>query len=331
MIKEKYMNEIKKILITGAAGTIGSHLTDIMLEAGYEVHGIDNLSYGSMDNLNQAINHPNFTFFKDDVEFLYRSDARFHQYDVIYHFASLKKVWDGSIASTTVMTSNFKMTQQVITKAYSENSRSSILIFASTSDIYGNSKTFKEDDDITMGPPTNERYSYALSKWHSEQYILNYIKEKNLQSAIIRIFGCASPRSNKYWSGGHIPYFVTLALNNEDINIHGDGLQTRSISHSSDIAQGFKQAYDNFDKIKGTITNLGTNQQTTVKYVAEYIVNKTKSKSKINYIPSQEVFGDYKEILIRFANTEKSEKLLNYTRKYNTEQVIDNIIKGFSN
>ena len=317
----------KDILITGAAGTIGSHLTDIMLNAGYNVDGIDDLSYGTMDNLKLALKNPNFNFIEDKVENMYRNQTRFKAYDAIFHFASLKKVWDGSVASSTVMDTNFNMTRAIIEKAKQTSCK---IIFASTSDIYGNSKTFKEDDDITMGPPTNERYSYALSKWHSEQYILNHVKEKNVNATIIRIFGCASSRSNKYWSGGHIPYFVTLALNGDDINIHGDGLQTRSISHSVDIAQGFKQAYDNFDKISGTITNLGTNQQTTVKYVAEYIIYKTKSKSKINYTPIKEVFGDYKEILVRFANTEKAEKLLNYTRKYNTEQVIDDIIEGFS-
>jgi len=316
-----------KILITGAAGTIGSHLVDIMLATGHNVMGVDNLSYGNMDNLVEAIDNPNFTFIKTNVEDMHDSDVGLRTFDVIFHFASLKKVWDGSIASTNVMDINFNMTKSVTKKALDDNCK---LIFASTSDIYGNSKTFKEDDDITMGPPTTERYSYALSKWHSEQYILNLVKEKNIQAAIIRIFGCASPRSNKYWSGGHIPYFVTLALNNEDINIHGNGLQTRSISHSFDIAQGFKQAYDNFSKIKGTITNLGTDQQTTVKYVAEYIVKKTNSQSKINFIPSKEIFGNYKEILVRFANTEKAENLLGYTRKYNTEQVIDDIIKGFS-
>jgi UDP-glucose 4-epimerase len=321
------MNHTKTILVTGAAGTIGSHLTDIMLNAGYNVDGIDDLSYGTMDNLKLALENSNFTFIKSKVEDMYRNETRFKTYDAIFHFASLKKVWDGSVASTEVMDTNFNMTKAVISKAARNGSK---IIFASTSDIYGNSKTFKEDDDITMGAPTNERYSYALSKWHSEQYILNYIKEQNTNAAIVRIFGCASARSNKYWSGGHIPYFVTLALNNEDINIHGDGLQTRSISHSLDIAQGFKQVYDNFDKVAGTITNLGTNQQTTVKYVAEYIINKTNSNSKINYIPIKEVFGDYKEILVRFANTEKAEKLLNYIRKYNTEQVINDIIEGFS-
>jgi len=317
----------KTILITGAAGTIGSHLVDIMLDNGYTVTGIDNLSYGSMDNLKLAINHPKFTFIKHNVEDIYRSDIRFYHFDTIFHFASLKKVWNGSISSAEVMDTNFNMTKALIEKIGESKTK---LVFASTSDIYGNSKTFKEDDDITMGPPTNDRYSYALSKWHSEQYILNYVKEQNINAAIVRIFGCASPRSNRYWSGGHIPYFVTLALNGEDINIHGDGLQTRSISHSADIAYGFKQLYDNFDKVNGTITNLGTDQQTTVKYVAEYIVNKIKSESKINFIPSKDVFGDYKEILVRFANTEKAERLLGYKRKYNTEQVIDDIIKGFS-
>ena len=211
------------------------------------------------------------------------------------------------------------MTQVITSKALVDNAK---LIFASTSDIYGNSQTFKEDSDITMGPPTNIRYSYALSKWHSEQYILNCTAEENLKAVIIRVFGCASHRSNTSWSGGHVPLFVDLALKNQDINIHGDGLQTRSISHALDIAEGFSNCLN----IKNEILNLGTDQQTTVKYVAEYIVNKLNSKSKINYIPKDKIFGNYNEIMIRFANTTKAKQLIDYKVNYTTEQVIDEII-----
>ena len=277
-----------KILVTGAAGLIGSHLCDILVNKGHKVTGIDNLSFGNIDNINKNIN-----FIKDKVQNIFQYTDK---YDIIYHLASLKKVWDGSIYSSDVMLENFNMTQVITSKALVDNAK---LIFASTSDIYGNSQTFKEDSDITMGPPTNIRYSYALSKWHSEQYILNCTAEENLKAVIIRVFGCASHRSNTSWSGGHVPLFIDLALKNQDINIHGDGLQTRSISHALDIAEGFSNCLN----IKNEILNLGTDQQTTVKYVAEYIVNKLNSKSKINYIPKDKIFGNYNEIMIRFANT----------------------------
>ena len=300
-----------KILVTGAAGLIGSHLCDILVNKGHKVTCIDNLSFGNIDNINKNIN-----FIKDKVQNIFQYTDK---YDIIYHLASLKKVWDGSIYSSDVMLENFNMTQVITSKALVDNAK---LIFASTSDIYGNSQTFKEDSDITMGPPTNIRYSYALSKWHSEQYILNCTAEENLKAVIIRVFGCASHRSNTSWSGGHVPLFVDLALKNQDINIHGDGLQTRSISHALDIAEGFSNCLN----IKNEILNLGTDQQTTVKYVAEYIVNKLNSKSKINYIPKDKIFGNYNEIMIRFANTTKAKQLIDYKVNYTTEQVIDKII-----
>ena len=303
-----------KILVTGAAGLIGSHLCDILVNKGHKVTGIDNLSFGNIDNINKNIN-----FIKDKVQNIFQYTDK---YDIIYHLASLKKVWDGSIYSSDVMLENFNMTQVITSKALVDNAK---LIFASTSDIYGNSQTFKEDSDITMGPPTNIRYSYALSKWHSEQYILNCTAEENLKAVIIRVFGCASHRSNTSWSGGHVPLFIDLALKNQDINIHGDGLQTRSISHALDIAEGFSNCLN----IKNEILNLGTDQQTTVKYVAEYIVNKLNSKSKINYIPKDKIFGNYNEINRRFANTEKAKKLFNYQINYTTEQVIDEMIESY--
>lgn len=304
-----------KILITGAAGLIGSHLCDNLLQEGHTVIGIDNLSYGNISNL-----HKDVTLINDDVQHLHHyTDQKF---DIIYHLASLKKVWDGSISSYNVMDVNFNMTKQVIEKATTDNSK---LIFTSTSDIYGNSKTFSEDSHITMGPPTNIRYSYALSKWHSEQLILNTMQESQLDCVIARIFGCASSRSNKSWSGGHIPLFVSLALQNKDIIIHGDGLQTRSISHAKDIAKGLCD----MKSIQGEIINLGTDEQTTVKSVAEYIINKVGSQSKIKYITSKEVFGDYTEINKRFANTTKAKLLIDYKVQYTTKQVIDEIIKQF--
>ena len=258
-----------KVLVTGAAGLIGSHLCDSLIEQGYSVFGIDDLSFGDRDNIPS-----NVEFFNDKVENI----SKYGEFDIIYHLGSLKKVWDGSISSCDV-----------------------------------------------LGAPTNLRYSYALSKWHSEQYILNAHTENELDCSIVRVFGCASPRSNKSWSGGHVPLFIKLALDNKDITIHGDGLQTRSISHAKDIADGLVKMHN----ITGEIINLVTDEQTTVRSVAEYIIQKTNSKSKINYIPREQVFGNYNEIMIRFANISKAKQLLDYKINFNTEQVIDEIIREF--
>ena len=314
-----------KILVTGAAGLIGSHVTDLLLDNGHCVDGIDNLSYGTLDNLNKALKSENFKFIQDNVENISKYKSK---YDVIYHFASLKKSWDGSILSADILDNNYEMTKVLLQRCLEHKTK---LIFASTSDIYGNSKTFKENDAITMGAPTNERYSYALSKWHSEQYILNAFNQQDLDCTIIRIFGCASQRSSTTWSGGHIPLFAKLASQGKDIVIHGDGLQTRSISHANDIATGFVSILNNLQTTIGEIINLGTDEQTTVKYAAEYVNNYFQNQSNIIFVPTKKIFGNYQEILVRFANITKAKKLLDYKIKKNTNEVIQEICLNIRN
>jgi len=313
------------ILVTGAAGLIGSHLVDLLLEKGeHSVVGVDDMSFGSRANLIEAQKNVRFTFINAKVQSVHLLTQKF---DVIYHLASMKKPFGGAIKSSKVIDENYEMLKSMVGESLKFGSH---LIFTSTSDVYGNSDTFLESDRITIGPPTNERYSYAMSKLHGEQYILNEVKQSDLKATVARIFGCASWRANKGWSGGHITAFVHKALTNQPINIHGDGLQTRSISHAIDIAMGLSNMLDNLDSVNGEIINIGTNQQTTVKEVAEYIVKKTNSNSKIIFQPKEEVFGDYDEIRIRFANTEKAKRLINYQVNYSTFDVIDEVIEKFN-
>ena len=314
-----------KILVTGAAGLIGSHTTDLLIEAGHMVDGIDDLSYGTLNNLSDAIKNKNFKFIHDKVENI---DNYKTKYDVIYHFASLKKAWDGSVLSADILDTNYHMTKILVQRCLQHKTK---FIFASTSDIYGNSKTFCEDDNITMGAPTNVRYSYALSKWYSEQHILNTFQQQGLECTVIRIFGCASKRSSTTWSGGHIPLFAKLSSQGKDIVIHGDGLQTRSISHANDIASGFVSILNNQQTTNGEIINLGTDEQTTVKYTAECINNYFKNQSDIIFVPAEKIFGNYQEILVRFANITKAEKLLDYKIRKNTNEVIQEICLNVRN
>ena len=305
-----------KIIITGAAGLIGSHLCDIFLNQGYYVVGIDNFSFSNGINLPK---HPNFTFIKQDLS---KTKININA-DVICHLAAYKKAPKNSIDSSEVMKINFLMMDNIIEFCKNTNTK---LLFTSTSDIYGNSKTFDENGAITIGPPNVERYSYALSKLHDEQLVLNCVSENKIHAVIARIFGCASERSNKGWSGGHIPLFIDKALNNQDITIHGDGTQTRSMSHALDIAEGLFNMVKKIDNLKGEIINIGTDEEMTVKESAELIINLCNSKSKIIYQPQEEAFGKYKEIKRRFANTTKAKKLINYKVNYKTLNVIKNII-----
>jgi UDP-glucose 4-epimerase len=309
-----------KIIVTGAAGLIGSHLTDQLLADGHTVIAVDNLSFGNRSNCNFTI---------EDIDLTTPNCLdKFKNIDVVCHLAAYKKAPKNSIASSDVMKVNFKMMDNIL--EYCSNTDTKLL-FTSTSDIYGNSNTFTEDEPITIGPPNVERYSYALSKLHDEQMVLNMVAEKKLHATIARIFGCASPRSNKGWSGGHIPMFVDKALRGEDIVIHGDGSQTRSMSHALDIVNGLASMVDQIGNLNGEIYNLGTDEEMSVKEAAEIILEKTNSTSNLIFQPQKEAFGNYREITRRFANTSKAKEKFGYKVNYTSTEVIEEIIEVFRN
>ena len=308
-----------KIIITGAAGLIGSHLVDRFLEENHKIIAIDNLSFGNPNNSSIPLDNIDLT--KNGCL------DKFQNVDVICHLAAYKKAPKNSIKSSDVMKVNFKMMDNVLEYCSKTNTK---LLFTSTSDVYGNSNTFTEDEPLTIGPPNVERYSYALSKLHDEQLVLNMVNEGSVHATIARIFGCASPRSNKGWSGGHIPLFIDKALKNEDIIIHGDGSQTRSMSHAKDIVEGLNNMVNHISELNGEIYNLGTDEEMSVKDAAELIIKLTNSKSKVIYQPQQEAFGNYREIKRRFANTNKAKIKFGYKINYTSTQVIQEIINEYS-
>lgn len=312
-----------KIMITGVCGLIGSHLADDLLSRGHQVIGVDNLSFGSLDNIFNACRNNNFKFINTDIR-----KTNFYKYDknidVVFHLAAYKKAPKDSINSSDVMLNNADMIQSVVNYV---KTTSSVLIFTSTSDIYGNSECFLEDESITIGPPNIERYSYALSKLFDEQLLLNLANENKIRCVIPRIFGCFSERSNSGWSGGHIPLFIDKALHNEDITIHGDGKQTRSMTYVSNIVNGLVKILDEKDNLNGEIINIGSSQEMSVLDSAKLIVKLCNSKSKIKHISQQEAFGDYKEIKRRKANTKKAFKLLGWKCKDDFTDKLREVIK----
>ena len=312
-----------KILITGVCGLIGSHLTDELLSIGHEVIGLDNLSFGNKNNIKQALTNKNFKYHDFDV-----SDSLFDfgKVDVVFHLAAYKKAPKNSIDSSDVMLNNVNMIKSVTNYVKEYNST---LIFTSTSDIYGNSNTFSEDESITIGPPNVERYSYAMSKFFDEQFLLNLVSENKIQCVIPRIFGCFSERSNRSWSGGHLPLFIANALNGDDIIIHGDGKQTRSMSYVSDIVDGLVGILNNRNKLNGEIINIGSSEEMSVIDSAKLIVELCNSNSNIIFVDGESVYGRYDEIKRRFANITKAKDTIDYKTNYTTIQGIERVINDW--
>tara|TARA_Y100000592_G_C5432516_1_gene299092 strand:- start:376 stop:1365 length:990 start_codon:yes stop_codon:yes gene_type:complete len=308
-----------RILVTGVCGMIGSYFTERLLKEGHKVVGLDNLSFGSVDNIKSFMDNDNFTFYENDIrkdfwrvsntcEDEVTCDCDIKDIDVVCHLAAYKKAPKNTTDSSDVMTNNVDMMKSIIKFCQENNSK---LLFTSTSDVYGNSKTFKESDSIEIGPPNVERYSYAMSKLFDEQLILNNVNEGKLHSSIARIFGCFSNRCKRDWSGAHLALFIHQALTGQDIVIHGDGSQTRSLTNVSDIVEGLYRMLMKIDELNGEIINLGSSKQMSVRESADLIVDYSNSKSKIKHISRQEAFGDYQEVERRFADTSKANKLLN--------------------
>jgi UDP-glucose 4-epimerase len=309
---------MSKILVTGCAGLIGSHVVELLLDKGYDVIGVDDLSYGS-----NMMNHPKFKFVESKVQ----SFSNDNELDAVFHLATLKKPFNGvKCNSSDVMLNSVTMAENIKSIC---KSTGAFLIFSSTSDVYSNSSTFKETDRLTIGPPTIRRYSYAMTKLWEEQYYMDLFKEGYINGSIARIFGCTSPKAVKGWSGGHIPLFLDNAMRGEDIVIHGDGIQTRSIAHADTIAAGLIRMYEMKQVSSKEIFNLGSDKQASVRTAAELIKTITNSKSEIKHISTKEAFGDYPEIEYRFADTRKAHKILGVTFDDNLDDIIKEMYEAW--
>ena len=302
------------ILVTGAAGLIGSHLVDSLLETGHKVVGIDDLSYGSLDNLKQARQYENFFFDQKNVLNIASLTMNFK---TVFHLASIKKTPSGQGYSG--LRKNIEMGMAVADYCISTNAR---LVFTSTSDVYGNSDTYIETTPYDLGPPTEERYSYAMSKACQEQYFLGLCEEGQLDVVIPRIFGCFSERSNHGWSGGHIPIFIDKAMKSADIEIHGDGSQSRCMSFATDIAYTLAKLYPR-DTLTGEIVNIGNTEEMSVLESAKLIRKLCKSTSKFRFVNKH---GDYREIKSRIPNLDKAKNFLDHETTMTTKEGIQRVI-----
>ncbi len=316
----------KSVLVTGVAGMIGSHLSEVLLKLGYSVIGIDDLSYGNVSNLAFSMNDPNFRFYRvnildfDTLKILGR-DA-----EIIIHLAAVKKISEKDISLPTLLV-NTKGTENVLETAKMWGCK---VIFASTSDVYGMSPDLplNEDGDLLLGPSLIRRWSYAVSKLYGEQLSFAYFHDHKVPVVVIRYFGGFSPRSSFAWSGGHVPLFIRAILEDKEVTIHGDGLQTRSMGFVSDLVDGTVLALEN-DIAIGEIINIGNDEELSVIETAKLIhrIAGTKHELKLKFVPLSEVFGKYKDILRRKPDLSKAKRILGYSPKVRLEDAVRLTIK----
>ena len=320
------MTEIKKItiLVTGIAGFIGSNLANKLVKSGYDVIGIDNLSYGMKRNIETLADYKNFTFVYGDVcnPFVLKD----YKADVLVHLAS-QKIPRYSNALRT-LDENYLMLKNVVNKCLEDKSK---IVFASTSDVYGkNAKLpYTEDSDLLLGPTKIKRWAYAVSKIYGEQYIIANNDEYNLQYTIVRFFGSYGPNQNLTWWGGPQSVFISKAIKKEAMEIHGDGLQTRTFTYVDDTVDALMHCITD-DRANGEIFNIASNPEEEINIVnlAKLIwklINGENSEAKLIFIPYSN-FGRYEDVRRRVPSIEKIKEYFDFKSKYSLKQGLEETI-----
>lgn len=316
---------MKKIVVTGCAGMIGSHLVDELIRRdNVSVIGIDNLSFGRMENIEYALRSENFTFYRVDVLDIEAMKILCCGADIIVHLAAMKKSGEDD-ASLHTLRINSRGTENVFEIARMWRCK---VVLASTSDVYGMAPIpHAEDNDLVLGPSMIKRWAYAVSKLYDEQLAFAYYKDEKVPVIIVRYFGGFSPRSSFSWSGGHIPIFIDAILRDKPVTIHGDGTQTRSMADIRDLIRGTVSAIENEEAV-GQIINLGNDEEMSVLDSARLIVDvineetDLKRELKINFIPFSAVFGQYKDIMRRLPDLSKAKRLLNYEPRFRLREAV---------
>lgn len=315
-----HKSELPLVVVTGAAGLIGSHLVDYILNTTrYRVIGLDDLSYGRLSNLHQALQSRDFHFHKLDVCDAPAVASLSKGADIIVHLAARKKIGE-SQPGAEVLSINSRGTESVLDAARKNGSK---LILGSTSDVYGMSPDipFREDGDLLLGASTAKRWAYAVSKLYDEHLALAYGKDFGIAIVVLRYFGCFSERSSFSWSGGHIPLFIDWILKNEEVVIHGDGSQTRSMGHVEDTVRGTFLAMESPSAV-GEIINIGNSEECSVLECAHIIhrLAATGRPLRTKLIPMRKIFGSYRDIPRRVPDLSKAGRLLGYEPQVTFEE-----------
>jgi UDP-glucose 4-epimerase len=300
---------VKKVGVTGAAGFIGSHLCDRLLAEGYEVVGVDDLSYGSVANLAAALDDPKFEFHVLDCT--RRRDLRtaFEGCDSIAHLAAKKIPRFGGTLSTLEV--NVKGVDAACAVALSLDAD---LIVTSTSDVYGNATPpFREDGELTIGPPTTKRWAYAVSKLYDEHFSLALADERGLRVTILRLFNAYGPRNHLSWWGGPVVTFIESLLDGEPMEIHGDGQQTRTFTYVSDTVEGFVSALKT-PEARGEVINIGGVECVSILEMARRVQDQLEIPQPLRarFLPYEALPGNYQDVRDRVPDTTKARALLGF-------------------
>ncbi|MGB9178914.1 MAG: GDP-mannose 4,6-dehydratase [Pyrinomonadaceae bacterium] len=313
-----------RILITGGAGFIGSHLSDAYIERGDEVYVIDDLSTGSIENIRHLKNNPRFHYTIDSVHNQPLAAELVDQCDVIFHLAAAVGVKLIVESPVRTIETNVRGTEVVLALA---NKKKKKVLVASTSEVYGLSAEvpFREDGNLVMGATTKGRWSYACSKAIDEFLALAYWREKKLPTIVVRLFNTVGPRQTGQY-GMVIPTFVKQALAGRPITVYGDGKQTRCFGYVGDIVGALVKLMDHENSV-GQVFNIGSNEEVTILQLAERVKELTNSDSEIVFVPYDEAYEEgFEDMPRRVPDISKVNALVGFRPEMSLEGILQSVI-----
>lgn len=317
-----------RALITGGAGFVGSHLADALLAAGHQVIVLDDLSTGSIDNIEHLRGAPGFSYRIGTVTDEPLLAELVDRADVVYHLAAavgVKKIVEEPV---NTIECNVHGTEVVLTHA---NKKKRPVLIASTSEVYGKSADvpFREDADLVLGASTRHRWAYACSKLIDEFLALAYWKERKLPVTIVRLFNTVGPRQTGRY-GMVIPNFVRQALDGDPITVFGDGTQSRSFTYVGDVVTALVALMQHPAAI-GEVYNVGNGQEVSIMALAEQVKAMTNSSSPIVTIPYDQAYeAGFEDMPRRVPDLRKIRAAIGYEPTVHLEGILSRVIESMS-
>lgn len=315
------MNSIQHVLVTGGAGFIGSHLVERLLRDGHSVVVLDDLSTGSLENLNSVISDSRLRIVKSRISQCAELTDLAANASAIYHLAATVGVDLVVQSALHVLETSFHETE-ILFKAAAVNQTPVLL--TSTSEVYGKSEKseFSEDDDLLIGPPVCARWSYACSKLMDEFLALAYAREKNLPVVIARLFNTVGPRQTGRY-GMVLPRFIAAAKRGEPLRVFGDGSQTRCFCYVEDAVESLVRL-QNCPAARGEVFNVGSTEEISIADLARLVIWVLKSSSSLEFVPYSDAYAPgFDDMRRRKPGVSKLKQIINYAPALSLQEIIE--------
>lgn len=312
-----------KILVTGGAGFIGSHLCERLVNEGHNVTAIDNFSTGHASNMERLIGVDGFKLIEGSILDTQTLTPLIKESEYVFHLAAAVGVFNIVNNPLESLLTNIRGTENVLEAAYETKTP---VFLTSSSEVYGKnvSDSLKESDDRVLGSPVTLRWSYSEAKAIDESLAYAYFVEKQLETRIVRFFNTVGPRQLGAY-GMVVPRFVKAALSNEPITIYGDGNQTRCFAHVFDVIDAVI-AIAFAENTVGKVINIGNDYEISINDLAKKIIDETGSKSEIVYVPYAEAYGDgFEDMERRVPNIDLINQLVGWKPQRDLSTMISDI------